>query len=241
MPRPAARSRLPSRSSAGAFAYGLYGLHRRVRLTPTSVLTSDAKSRMTTPPPATNKSEKHHWKTLAARAPTEVAANRHVFWENVVRDMLTGLSVELGRARAEQNKADEAPNDAQGVPMYDGRVAVLTTLGARIPIADVQPMLACSIATSDAQRALSAEVQCTVFQIRTPAGEVFTLPLHQISCVHVLSAELLEQIEKANSSHTQEGEGESKPFGYSAFTELYHDPEATLEDDPETDETPSEA
>lgn len=166
---------------------------------------------------------------LPSRAPTEVAANRQLFWENVVRDMLTGLSVEMGRARAEQIKSGETPNDQQAVPMYDGRVAVITTLGARIPIADVQPMLACSIATSDAQRALSAEVQCTVFQIRTPAGEVFTVPLNQICTVHVLTADLLAQLEEANAAQTGEGEGQSKPFGYSAFTELYHNPTKPLD------------
>ncbi len=166
---------------------------------------------------------------LPPRAPTEVAANRQLFWENVIRDMLTGLSIEMGRARAEQIKSGEAPNDQKGVPMYDGRVAVITTLGARIPIADVQPMLACSIATSDAHRALSAEVQCSVFQIRTPAGEVFTIPLNQISSVHVLTADLLNQLEGANAAHTGEGDGQAKPFGYSAFTELYHDPAMPLD------------
>ncbi len=161
--------------------------------------------------------------------PSEVDATRKLFWENVVRDMLTGLSVELGRARAEQIKASAGQADPQAVPMYDGRVAVITRLGTRIPIADVQPMLACSVTTSAAQRALSAEVQCSIFQIRTPAGEIFTLPLSEIATVHVLTPEIMAQLEAANAAQTGEGDGETRPFGFRAFTELSSEAKATAE------------
>ncbi len=164
--------------------------------------------------------------TTSGRSPVDIDMTRRLFWENVVRDMLTGLSVELGRARAEQMKANAGQADPQAVPMYDGRVAVITRLGARIPIADVQPMLACSVAGNPSQRSISADVQSTIFQIRTPAGEIFTLPLAEIATVHVLSPEVMAQLESANARNTGEGEGEARPFGYRAFTELARSAEA---------------
>lgn len=153
------------------------------------------------------------------RSFAEVVHSRQVFWENVLRDMLTGMSMELGRARAELDRTagEGAPT---GVPMYNGSLAIVTVHGSRIPVADVQPMLACSLGTTPHERALSADVQCTIFQVRTPAGEIFTLPLHQIASIQVLSPELFEQLQ---GSQTGEGPGENRPFGYRAFTSLARD------------------
>lgn len=185
------------------------------------------------PPPASNRSF------------AEVIHSRQLFWENIVRDMLTSMSVELGNIRAQLaaaalqekasldaaksatvaqqggsgNEQEQEDEDGEGVPMFDGRVAIITLNGTRIPVADVQPMLACSLGTTPHERALSADVQCSIFQVRTPAGEVFTIPLNQIATIHVLSPELLEQLQAS----TGEGPGESRPFGFRAFTSLSRD------------------
>jgi hypothetical protein len=149
-----------------------------------------------------------------------VTAARELFWQNVIREMLTSLSV-LG---ASKDKDKPVAVDAAGLPvpvqgdLFDGRLAVVTSLGQRIPIASVSPLFACGIQTSDADRALSMAVECTVFQINTPGGEVFTLPLHEIRGFHSLSEELIDQL---NSASTTPGDsGLAEPFGFAAYTSL---------------------
>ncbi len=137
--------------------------------------------------------------------PTQAAALRQLYWENVVREMLTDLSV-----AAMSGKSPE---------IFDGRFAILTYEGERIPIASVTPVFACGIPGDESEKALSIAVECTVFRIRAPDGEVFTLPLSQIRGVHTLTAELLEQLEKQAMDKLAEGDNaESKPFGLAAFT-----------------------
>ena len=68
-------------------------------------------------------------------------------------------------------------------------------------------------------------MQCSVFRIKTPAGESYTLPISQIVAVHSLSAELVAQLEAAAETRAQTGTdaGETRPFGFAAFTSLSDD------------------
>lgn len=125
---------------------------------------------------------------------------RHVFWQNVVQQMLTAFPLRAGK----------------NPDLADGRVAVLTRAGERIPIKRVQPLFACSVPSAPSDRALSLAVQCTVFEIHTPDGEIFTLPLEQIRGVHVLTEDLLKQLQAINDTP----DGADEPFGYAAFTSL---------------------
>ncbi len=136
-----------------------------------------------------------------------VTLQRRLFWENVVREMLTGLSM------LRESQPD----------LFDGRIALLTRGGERIPVADVTPMFACGIPGSAAERAASIAVECTVFRIQTPGGEVFTLPLAEIRGLHTLTSELMQELEKeAGEGAGEEGEGGGKPFGLAAFRSITH-------------------
>lgn len=110
--------------------------------------------------------------------------------------------------------------ELSGLPPFDGRMGVVTTHGVRIGIADVYPLFACTIGETNLERALSEDVQCSVFQIRSPQGEVFTLPVHEIRSFHSLSEELMAQIASAGSGEDEEGTRTSVPFGFGAFTSL---------------------
>lgn len=148
----------------------------------------------------------------------QVVGTRELFWQNVAREFLTGLSVMWASRR--DGKVPEGHTD-----MFDGRMGVITQQGHRIPIAAVYPLFACGVVGvggDDAQRALSTEVECTVFQIETPEGQSFTLPLHEIRAFHSLSAELMEEL-KAAASEGDGDEGDEEgvmPFGFAAFTSL---------------------
>jgi len=144
-------------------------------------------------------------------------AMRDLFWCNVVREMLNGLSV-LCQQQPEQ---------------FDGRFGVLTREGERIPIGHVMPVFACSIPGSAEDRDASAAVQCTVFRIQTPEGEVFTLPVQEVRAVHTLTPQLLEQLQKmAEAEAATEGEenGETRPFGLAAYAAL---PKGPMQPEPE--------
>lgn len=159
--------------------------------------------------------------------PQAAIARRELFWNNVIREMLTALSV-MRLARDSQVYDPQAEEHLRDT--FDGRLAVVTSLGARIPIAEVHPLFACSVNSSAEQREISEQVQCTVFQIRTPGGEVYTLPVHEIRSFHALTPELLAQIEaqaRAQEEAAAAGRGEtvgdeegSRPFGFAAFTSL---------------------
>lgn len=126
---------------------------------------------------------------------------RTVFWQNVVREMLVALPA----------LASTHPQ------VLDGRIAILTRGGERIPIAGVEALFPCSLAAPETIQ-LCMAVQCTVFNIRTPTGEVFTLPLEEIRAIHSLTDELVRQIEEAVEGLN--AEGEQAPFGFAAFTSL---------------------
>ncbi len=105
---------------------------------------------------------------------------------------------------------------------------------------------------------LSADVQCSVFQIRTPGGEIHTIPVSEIRSFHSLTEDLVKQIERsareraeaerkaAESQATSESVKDSKPFGFAAFTQLARSLETPMPDpapaepDPEPPEAPPE-
>jgi len=163
-------------------------------------------------------------------ARTEI--RRDVFWQNVCREILMGLA---GAAAESSGRLETGPAAAESSvspasELFDGRMGVITTLGQRIPIADVVPVFSCSMDAQDGDRSLSNDVQCTIFRLKTPTGETYTLPLSQIAGVHTLSPSLVEKIEDQQSS-----EKDKQPFGFAAYTstarserlaELEHGPES---------------
>ncbi len=167
-----------------------------------------------------------------------IVERRDLFWQNVIREILSSLAAAAaaagGRINARASGAVTGVNPTH--EMFDGRLAVITRLGQRIAIADVFPVFACSLpagpSASAADRMLATDVQCTVFQIRTPGGEIFTLPLHEISGFHSLTPELIRQLEQSAASQSpQNGRGDppdaSVPFGFRAFTSLARSESAT--------------
>lgn len=148
----------------------------------------------------------------------EASHARHLFWHNVMRQILMSLSVQCLNLQHGERKEGESPDP--GAQLFDGRLAVLTQAGERIPIGAVHPVLACGINTSDEARSLSMAVECTVFQIRTPAGEVYTLPLHEMRAFHALTPELMAQLEAAAASAEGSEATDTGPFGFAAFTSL---------------------
>ena len=167
---------------------------------------------------------------------------RELFWRNVMREILTSLSVAcLARRTAAAERAHQAPeetpelapDDASDAPsdvaeqppeeddLFDGRLAILTHAGERIPIAEVYPLFACGINTSRSERELSMAVECSVFQVRTPSGEVFTLPLREMRAFHSVSPELMERLEEeARRRSDHPAEETEAPFGFAAFTSI---------------------
>ncbi|MBX3402424.1 MAG: hypothetical protein KF699_03330 [Phycisphaeraceae bacterium] len=144
----------------------------------------------------------------AAHSPRAIADTRTLFWHNVVREMLNDLAL-LCQMKPE---------------LFDGRFGVVTNQGVRVGIKTIFPLFACSIpgvGESSWEREASIAVQCTVFRIATPDGEIYTLPVHEVAAVHAMTPELIEQLAKAEEQ-TEEGQDpkESRPFGLAAFTSL---------------------
>ena len=176
-------------------------------------------------------------------APGMVQA-REMFWQNVTREMLTSLAMQrarlVGFAETQRRQfiaqGNPDPGPIKDLPGFDGRVAVVTSHGDRIPISDITPLFACSIGGSSKARALSEDVQCTVFQIRTPSGEVYTFPVHEIRGVHALSEEAMQSMKDENSGGEDGSDGEV-PFGFAAFTSLSRELEAKQSGGEPTDAT----
>lgn len=145
--------------------------------------------------------------TLALDA-AQLDALRALFWHNVVREMLTGLMA----------VAEKRPE------LLDGRFAVLTEGGERIPIAQVAPVFGMSVRGSREEQAASTAVQMTVFRIATPDGEVFTLPVSEIRAFHELTPELLARVQQAEREADEAAgvkeDGQDRPFGLAAFQAL---------------------
>ena len=122
-------------------------------------------------------------KTPAPIRHSDPVALRELYWQNVVAQMLSTLSVFSITEPPEDKPEDEEtiePNE-----MLDGRFAVVTTTGTRIPIAEVNPLFACSINSAPAEvRQLAHDVQCSIFRIRTPTGEMYTLPIQAFAAGH---------------------------------------------------------
>lgn len=144
----------------------------------------------------------------------DVLYSRDLFWRNVMREILTSLSIACLARRDGRT--------TEGEDLFDGRLGVLTHAGERIPIADVYPMFACGISSNDRSRSLASAVECSVFQIRTPSGEVFTLPLQEMRGFHSVSAELVEQLQ-AQARKRLASPDQEEPFGFAAFTSLSRD------------------
>lgn len=175
---------------------------------------------------------------------SHAAELREAFWHDMCREILTTLSAE-GLRRREKSPGMELPGGGQLVSsvtmpepepeLFDGRMAVLTHGGERIAIGEVYPMLACGISGDEADRAVSQAVECSIFQILTPAGELWTIPVHEIRAFHALTPELMKQIEQAgrqNRSRRRGGEDRDMPFGFEAYTSLARDERDRQEADP---------
>lgn len=141
---------------------------------------------------------------------------RTLFWQNVVQEMLVSFP----------ERAATNPEIA------DGRLGLMTRGGERVAIGKVVPLFSLSVPANPEQRMLSVAVQCSVFEIHTPEGEVVTLPLEEIRGVHSLSEELVEQL-KSMTQARQEGDGE-EPFGFAAFTSLAREQQASAKSERET-------
>lgn len=170
------------------------------------------------------------------RATPQTRGRRELFWQNVVREILSALSVTAAAyaGRLKPTAGGAAMTPAPDHDLFDGRMAVITRLGQRIPIADVYPVFACSLAShKPAQdRMLAADVQCSIFQIRTPSGEIYTLPVHEIASVHALSESLIRQMQQAAQSLSPSDTPDSDaPFGFAAFTSLAQSERETSESD----------
>ncbi len=168
-------------------------------------------------------------RVAAARHAVEL---RQAFWHDMCREILTTLSVE-GLRRQDRPAGVELPGGAQLVStvtpppsepeLFDGRMAILTHGGERIAIGEVHPMLACGSNGDVADRTVSKAVECSIFQIMTPAGELYTVPVHEIRAFHALTPELMKKLEQAgrvNRSQRSGGEAREMPFGFEAYTSL---------------------
>lgn len=179
--------------------------------------------------------------------PEQVVSMRDLFWQNVLREMLTSLSTMWQQVSTAPN-ATESPAlpAAQASPstqppphtpsasaaaadgthtvdpaLFDGRLAILTKAGDRIAIASIIPLFGCGVNAPNA-RELSLAIECTIFQIRTPDGHVFTIPIQEIRAFHALSPEIMAKLEQAarRRAARRESHEDAPPFGFAAFTSL---------------------
>jgi hypothetical protein len=192
----------------------------------------------------------------------QTAHMRQLFWENVIREILSSLSMVAVLRPAEPSKhapehaASDLPiidaqTDSPNLPqphqqalerapgphfepeLFDGRLAVVLKSGERVAIGDVFPVFACSIA-QDLNRPLAMAVECSVFQIRTPEGQVFTIPLHEIRAFHALTPELMRRLMEAARQQNMRGNHvpEHIPFGFAAYTSLAQGKEIQIPEAP---------
>lgn len=173
------------------------------------------------PPPHWSHPADAHYSSVPQSV--RVQARRDLFWSNVVRDSLMAMA---SAAASSSARLSPTPSAAQHSMkpidnLFDGRMGVITSLGQRIPIADLFPVFACSSTGSQADRDRSTDVQCTIFRITTPTGETYTLPISQIIGIHSVSEELIKQLESSTEEQPDENhEQERLPFGFGAYTSL---------------------
>jgi hypothetical protein len=149
-----------------------------------------------------------------------VATARQVFWSNVMREILVSLCVASARQaqHAATSGASLVPAGAEDPSkIFDGRLAVITSWGLRLSLAAIEPVL--GSAPSGGKTPMQQAIECTVFQLRTTDGDVWTLPLHEIRAFHALTEELMQELARAAGAE-EGGEEESQPFGFKAFTSL---------------------
>ncbi len=176
--------------------------------------------------------------------PSQTKAYRELFWQNFIREVLVSLIAAQSQATQELREKPAAPDAANADAMSDGRMGIITQHGQRIPIARIFPVFAQSIEPCDAHAPREVELaqilQCTIFQIETPGGEVYTLPLHEVRGFHALSEQLMEQIaNRARRQRPKQRKNEPEqpePFGFAAFTRT-----ARGSDVPDTHTTPAGA
>ena len=166
---------------------------------------------------------------LNSRQLSAITAAREVFWHDVLREMLVSLAMRYEqRTRLSEVVPPGGAISGPGIPdiedMFDGRIAVINSQGHRIPIAAIVPVFSMGVGRTPAERALSSAVESTIFQIRTPSGEVFTLPVSEIRSFHAMSEELIQSLESASREASAGGDENADeaagPFGFAAFTSL---------------------
>lgn len=142
---------------------------------------------------------------------------RDLFWQNVLREMLTSLAALSQQVANPDPAAPQQPDPS----LFDGRLGIVTKGGDRIAIASIVPLFGCG-PTSPSQRDLAMAIECTIFQIRTPDGHVFTIPLHEIRTFHALSPEVMARLEESarRRAARREAADDAPPFGFAAFTSL---------------------
>lgn len=157
-------------------------------------------------------------------SPSQTKAYRELFWQNFIREVLVSLIAAQTQATQDMREKMTQPDAASAEAMSDGRMGIITEQGQRIPIARIFPVFAQSMEPGESHAQHEVELaqilQCTIFQIETPGGEVYTLPLHEIRGFHALTEQLMEQIaNKARRQRQRKGEAEQpEPFGFAAFT-----------------------
>jgi hypothetical protein len=170
-----------------------------------------------------------------------ILETRELFWQNVMREMLTSLSVMTAGGIG---YGTPGPDGKPTPVLFDGRLGVITSSGSRVPIAAVVPLFACGVGGTEQDKALSIAVECSVFQLHTPKGEVFTLPLHEMRGFHSVSEELMERMAKSvrDKSRSRDERESAEPFGFAAFTSIARSrgSAAPAEREPRHEETPSD-
>lgn len=157
--------------------------------------------------------------SVASTLGASVLETRELFWQNVIREMLTSLSVMTASG---VGYGTPGPDGEPTPILFDGRLGVITGSGSRIPIAAVVPLFACGVGGTEQDKALSIAVECSVFQLHTPKGEVFTLPLHEMRGFHSVSEELMERMARSmrEKSRSRDERESAEPFGFAAFTSI---------------------
>ncbi len=159
--------------------------------------------------------------SIGAELLTPTMRARELFWSNVVREILMSLwaASERPTSPSQDQGSSSSPTPAPAANLLDGRFSVVTNTGLRVPIAQVQPVFGCGVlGKQHREQWLSQAVECTVFQIRTPQGEVFTLPVHAVRAFHSLSEESMEQLGQAAKDAA--ANAPEVPFGFAAYTSL---------------------
>jgi len=168
----------------------------------------------------------------------QVLSARELFWQNVIREMLASLAATPNPSTPQATGNKATPDDDIETNLFDGRLAVITRNGERIPIAAVLPLFGCGVNTPSSARDLSMAIECTIFQIRTPEGHVITIPIHEIRSFHAVSPELMEKLERSArrraARRDARSEDDEPPFGFAAFTSTARGlPSLPLEPPPE--------